>query len=75
MSVILRPSDFSVYFVVHPFDSPLAYIPYVNPSPNKRFLALRLSTRSTMKMNLQWSRISKRKACGKTKRLGGIWTF
>ncbi len=29
MSAIFRPSDFSVYFEVHPFDSPLVYINHV----------------------------------------------
>ncbi|CAM2826521.1 hypothetical protein ACCE111639_02375 [Acinetobacter celticus] len=29
MPAIFRPSDFSVYFVVHPFDSPLVYVRHV----------------------------------------------
>ena len=27
MPAILRPSDFTVYFVVHPFNSPMVYYP------------------------------------------------
>ncbi len=50
MSSIFRTLDFSAYFVVHPFDSPLVYLQHVNAFPNYRFQALRLSTRFTMKM-------------------------